>query len=368
MKPKNKKEERFIQVTQLLKGIIEKAESKEYKINPIFSDDLEILFSTPNWGFREITLVVVVARLLDSNYKASEAFYDCNPRPLFEHPIRHVLLSLNIPHRKSGPLNVAKATVGINAEWASQRRPSHVAASVVRLVQWMENVSKIELENFAICLMSRFINEAKKVEALSIDIEPQSDPDFLFMLCTRLIQETPDAGNTPQRIFGLLLHSYHKSLNTGIKVTGFEDRASTTSTTSKKPGDVNEETVEGTIVKVYEVTVKPFNEQRIIESSEALKAYDEVHSTQINEVIVICRKNDVPDGLVITELNGVLGKYVFNDIIYYFVNIFEWIFLHLLRMPNESKLLFYNELHEYIKNPNTSAKVKNLWRSMHIES
>jgi len=63
-------------------------------------------------------------------------------------------------------------------------------------------------------------------------------------------------------------------LNTGIKVTGYKDRASTTSTTSKKPGDLNEETREGLILKVYEVTVKPFDQQRIIESFEALKAYD----------------------------------------------------------------------------------------------
>ncbi|MEF3302484.1 hypothetical protein [Paenibacillus sp. GYB003] len=368
MRKRNKKEERFIRVTELLGDIVVKAQNKHFKNDPAFSNDLDLLFSTSYWGFREITLVVVVARLLDSNFKASEAFYECHPRPLFEHPIRHVLLELNIPRRKSGPLNVAKATVGINDEWAGQRRPAHVAAAVVRLVQWIETVSRDDLENFAVCLMTKFIDEAKKTEALNVELEPQSDPEFLFMLCSRLIQETPDAGNTPQRIFGLLLHSYHETLGTGIIVTGFEDRASTTSTTSKKPGDVNEETLEGGILKVYEVTVKPFNQQRISESYEALKVYNETHSTHINEVIVVCRKSDVPEGIITTDLNGVLGKFVFQDTIYYFVDIFEWILLQLLKMPTNSKLFFYDELHEYVRNSSTSLKVKNLWRSIHTVS
>lgn len=364
---RNKKEERFNEVTQLLSGIVTKARNDQLASDPIFSSDLDLLFATSNWGFREITLVIAIARLLNSDYKASEAFYSCNPRPLFEHPIRHILIEQNIPHRKSGPLNVAKATVGINDEWAGQRRPANVAAAVVRLVKWIEEAQHAELENFAVCLLAMLLNESKKAEALNVIIEPQTDPDYLYMICNRLIQEVPDAGNTPQRIFGLLLHSYHEALNTGIKVTGYMDRASTTSTTSKKPGDVNEETREGLILKVYEVTVKPFDQQRIIESFEALKAYDEMYNTYTNEVIVICRKNDIPSELSSTALNGVLGKHIYQDIIYYFVDIFEWMYFHLVTMSNESKLFFYKELGDYISDVNTSMKVKSLWKELHSD-
>ncbi|MGG0755776.1 hypothetical protein [Brevibacillus laterosporus] len=363
---RNKKEERFIEVSQLLDQIVEKAKKKEYKVGPSFSDDLNILFSTRNWGFREITLVIVVARLLNKDYKASEAFYECSPRSLYEQPIRKTLLSLNIPNRKSGPLNVAKATVGINDEWAGQRRPANVAAAVVRLVRWIESVSQIELEIFSVCLMDKFLSEAKRVESLAITLEPQTDPSFIYTLCNRLIQETPDAGNTPQRIFGLLLHAYHKTLGTGIVVTGYEDRASTTSTTSKKPGDVNEETEQGNILKIYEVTVKPFNHQRITESFETLKAYEEIYNTEINEVIVVCRKSDTPDDLVKTDLNGVLGKFIYQDVIYYFVDIYEWILHQLIKMPNNCKISFYKLLNEYVNHSNTSEEVKILWRDIHI--
>jgi hypothetical protein len=365
---RNKKAERFIEVTQLLDQIVDKANNKQYKIEPSFSDDLNALFSTSNWGFREITLVVVVARLLNNSYKASEAFYNCSPRALYEQPIRQTLLSHNIPNRKSGPLNVAKATVGINDEWAGQRRPANVASAVVRLVRWIESVSPTDLENFAACLMDKFFSEAKRVESLTVKIEPQTDPSFLYALCNRLIRETPDAGNTPQRIFGLLLHAYNDTLGTGIVVTGYEDRASTTSTTSKKPGDVNEETEEGNILKVYEVTVKPFNHQRIIESFETLKAYEEIHDTAINEVIVVCRRSDTPDDLIKTDLQGALGKFIYQDVIYYFVDIYEWIMLQLIRMPNDSKILFYKLLNDYVNNSNTSEVVKVLWRDMHSES
>lgn len=362
-----KKEARFIAVTQMLEQIIEKAESGQFSVKPDFSEELDILFSTSYWGFREITLVIVVARLLDQKYTASDGFYSCKPRALYEQPIRHTLINKQIPHRRSGPLNVAKATVGINREWAGQRRPAHVADAVVRLVEWIETSPKSELENFSVCLMAKFLGEAKKVEALTIEIEPKADPEYLYLVCSRLIQETPDAGNTPQRIFGLLLYTYHKVLNTGIIITGYNDRASTTSTTSKKPGDVNEETKNGIIHKVYEVTVKPFGHQRITESFETLKAFEKKSGLYINEVIVVCRKSDTPEQLTETGLSGVLGKFVYQDVVYYFVEIYEWIWFQLLKMPSESRHLFYELLNKYISHPNTSEDVKNLWRSIHIE-
>lgn len=86
-----------------------------------------------------------------------------------------------------------------------------------------------------------------------------------------MIDGAPDSGNTPQRIFGFLLESYHTSIHTGIIVSGADDSASATSTTSKKPGDINEEGADGSIYRVYEVTVKPFDLSRIIDSYDCIK-------------------------------------------------------------------------------------------------
>ncbi|OAK13800.1 hypothetical protein [Bacillus wiedmannii] len=358
---KRKKAERYTEVTKLLQEFIEKVQAKDYSLKPAFSNDLSTLFSTTAWGFREITLVVIVARLFDQNFKASEALYDCNPRPLFEGPIRDVFIKYNIPTRKSGPLNVAKAAKGINEEWAEQRRPKEAAKSVVNLVQWIEASSKEEVENLGVCLMGKFLSEAERVESLNIEVDPKSDPTFISMACGRLINETPDAGNTPQRIFGLLLHNYHEDLDTGIIVTGYEDRASTTSLTSKKPGDVNEETSSGEILRIYEVTVKRFDMQRIKESYDTVKAYKEENDTPINEILVVCRKSDIPVEMEPTNLNGVLGKYTHQDVDYYFIDIFEWLMLQLLRMTSNARISFYEALDEYISNPNTAENVKELW-------
>ena len=66
-------------------------------------------------------LVVIIGMRLDRSFKASTGLYDCNPRAIYEGPIKEFLIEKEIPHRKSGPLNVAKATVGLDMTWAAQR-------------------------------------------------------------------------------------------------------------------------------------------------------------------------------------------------------------------------------------------------------
>lgn len=76
--------ERNARVVALMEASFERASRGEYGSE--WGDDLEEIFSTTVWGFREILLVIVIARLLDRNYKASEAFYSCKPRALYEGP------------------------------------------------------------------------------------------------------------------------------------------------------------------------------------------------------------------------------------------------------------------------------------------
>src|SRR5690606_24939467 len=106
----------------------------------------------------------------------------------------------------------------------------------------------------------------------------------------------PDAGNTPQRIVGLLMKTYHEAFGTGLNVTGHEDGASVTNATSKKPGDITIEKANGDILQVFEVTVKPFSKQRMRESYETVRIYDKYSGSKIVEVTVICDKiNCHPD-------------------------------------------------------------------------
>lgn len=362
-------DERNQRVRQLLDSLYEKAKNAGAEIDEsAYKESIDKLFDTTAWGFREILLVVVIGMQLDRAFRASTGLYDCNPRAIYEGPIKEFLIEKEIPHRKSGPLNVAKATVGLDMTWAAQRRPSDVAAEVVNIVNYMEEQPTSRDDRVSAVgtsLFRRLIAYSNHLESLSVNLEPSADPDFLYHLCYELITKAPDAGNTPQKIAAFLLKNYHLSMNTGIVVTGEEDRASVTSTTSKKPGDVNEESESGIIYKVYEVTVKHFDLARIRDSYDCVRIYNESNRADIHEIIVICRPEDCPEGMKSSGLHGYLGSYEYQNIIYYYWDIYEWISSTLQRMTVSARTGFYNDLNTYINDINTAENVKVLWSNLH---
>ena len=363
-------DERNEKVRQILDSLYKKAVDAGVKIDEsVYKNSLDKLFATTAWGFREILLVVIVAMRLDRKFRASTGFYDCNPRAIYEGPIKEFFIEKDIPHRKSGPLNVAKATVGLDMTWAAQRRPSDVAKEVVYLVDFMESETDDmdeRVNNIGTSLLRRLVAYSNSLSELSVEIELTEDPDYLYYLCYELITKTPDAGNTPQKISALLLKCYHTFFHTGIEVTGGEDRASVTSTTSKKPGDINEEYA-GCIYKVYEITVKHFDIARIRDSYDCISIYNNTHDTKINEIIVICRREDCPPDIEESGLQGYLGRYLYQNIIYYYWNIYEWIANMLQWMTPDGRKAFYMMLNGYINETNTSEAVKKMWQQLHTE-
>lgn len=360
--------ERNNKVKQILQSFYDNAVDKDCVIDESsYKSDLDGLFNTAVWGFREIVLVVLVAMKLNPSYKASKELYECNPRALFEGPIKEFLIDNRIPHRKSGPLNVAKATQGLNDNWAAQRRPKDVADHVVKIIELLESSKRVLVDYIGVSLLRRLIAESVYLEEFNVERDPSSDPEVLYYLCDELIHKAPDAGNTPQKISALLLKNYHFGLHTGVVVTGGDDRASVTSTTSKKPGDVNEENPEGVILKVYEITVKPFDIARIRDSYDCLKIYEENSGKSISEVIVICRPEDCPTEMKKSNLHLCMGSYSYSEVTYYYWNISEWVAETLQRMTAESRELFYLELNNYISDFNTAETVKKLWQSLNEE-
>jgi hypothetical protein len=358
--------DRNTRVERLMRDALDRARRGDFSVSDETQAQIETLFETTTWGFREIMLVVVVGRLLDDGYRPGKALYDCNPRALYEGPMLGVLRVEGIPARKSGPLNIAKAAQGLSIEWAAQRRPKWVADEVVRLVKAIEGMDQTELEEFSAALHARFLKEASRVAALSVTAPPESDPQHLYEICVELINEVPDGGNTPQRIVGHLMEAYHTELQTGIVVTGHLDRASVTSTTSKKPGDINEEQADGTVLCVYEVTVKLFGGARMIDSYETVKRYSTGKALPIREVVVICRTSDVHPGIEPdNRISAIyLGKLEHQDLTYHFINIYEWIIAQLSRMPVDARLSFHQQLSEYIADANTSEAVKKHWADL----
>lgn len=332
-----------------------------------YSNSLDALFSSTIWGYREILLVIFVAMKLDPTYRASVDFYKCKPRAIYEGPIKSFLLLKNLPHRKSGPLNIAKATEKLDGSWSSKRSEPDLANEVLKILAYLENTNRtpLDLDTFGTELLKRYKQVQMDLEELEIDYSPESDPHFLYDISRKLIEETPDAGNTPQRICGLLLKNFHSSINSNIEVTGYNDRASVTSTTSKKPGDINEESLSGSIYKVYEVTVKKFDQLRMQDSVDCISIYNTANKTEINEVIVLCRPVDCPAEMDVIGTNLCLGRSILNSITYYFWDIFEWIAMTLQHTTSDGRVTFYSELNEYISEVSTAKKVKELWKDIH---
>ena len=362
-----KVDERNQNVLNILNSLIVKAKDTTYTIDETsYKTSMDKLFTTDAWGFREIILVIVVGMKIDESYKASTGLYDCNPRAIYEGPIKEFLIENNIPHRKSGPLNIAKATKGLDSAWAAQRRPQEVALKVVNIVNLLESKQIPDIvDKVGISLLRRLIAESQRVEKLNVEIEPSTDPEWLYMISHELISKTPDAGNTPQKIAAFLLKNYHLAMNTGIIVTGEEDRASVTSTTSKKPGDVNEESADGNIYKVYEITVKPFDIARIRDSYDCVNTYNQSSNADLHEIIVICRPEDCPTEMKKSTTHVYMGSYEYQDIIYYYWNIYEWVCDTLQRMTSKARSSFYTNLNNYISDINTSETVKKLWLKLH---
>lgn len=134
----NSTEERNQQIKDLLDDLYTKATDEQYTIDEkIYKEAIDKLFDTKAWGFREIVLVVIIGMMLDPKYQASNGLYNCSPRAIYEGPIKDFLIEKEIPHRKSGPLNVAKATVGLDDTWAAQRRPADIAKMVVVIINYI---------------------------------------------------------------------------------------------------------------------------------------------------------------------------------------------------------------------------------------
>lgn len=360
-------EERNEAVKKFLASIYQKAEDDDFLPDETqYRRFMDKLFQTTVWGFREIVLVAIVGMKLDPAYRPSAELYRCNPRALYEGPIKEFFIEKGIPHRKSGPLNVAKAAVGLDLTWATQRRPSDVAKEVVSIVRVLESASDrtATLEAVGVSLMRRLIAHAQILSELAVESDPTEDPEHLYFLCRELITRTPDAGNTPQKIAALLLKSAHEDLRTGITVTGGDDRAFVTSTTSKKPGDLNEER-DGEIYKVYEVTVKPFDLARIRDSYDCISIYQQEHGIKIREVSVLCRQEDCPQEMTASDLCLCRGQYEYQDVVYHFLDIYEWIAYLLQRMRPEGRRAFHELLNLYINETNTAETVKRLWRDLH---
>lgn len=111
-------------------------------------------------------------------------------------------------------------------------------------------------------------------------------------------------------------------------------------------------------------TIKPFDEDRIIDSYDCIEKFNQHSEQKIREVIVICRPKDCPAQIRASGHSFYIGSIDYQSIRYYFWNIYEWIVSMLQRMPDEGKEYFLISLNNYINDINTAESVKNEWRKI----
>lgn len=353
---RNKKIKQMLEEAALTREKVEKLDDELIDItNEIFNSDV--------FGYREVIIVVVVAMLIDPKYKASKAFYDCNPRALYEGPIRDFFIYHAVPHRKSGPLNIAKATSRLDKSWAAQRRPLHIAEKVVEIISRIEKLTEKELNSYLQLLVSSFLQRASEVKEMLVEAPEIRNPFWLAKSFNRLISEVPDRGNTPQRVCGYLLESIHKS-KPEVIVLGADDSSSTTNTTSKKPGDIL--VVESNeITHIIEITVKKFDSNRLHESTQSVFDYIDLGDLKLstNIITVISRPEDFHSEADILSDKS-MGILEYNQLKYIFIPINNWVNSVFASLTQTEIDNFVSRWSQYVNNPNTDKKVKILWKEL----
>lgn len=357
----NTADSRNSKIYELLSNYLKDALAEPTFNAPFDSSEIEVLFNTSIWGHRELVLTILLTKLVYADYKPTEDLYAHHPRSVYEKPIRAALRENGIPHKKSGPLNVAKNIKRLNMDWAKGKNDEKVAVSAVLISEKIENASNADLQDFAHAYISRYKHEAQRIKDLEVELPAQENPILIAELCSDLINNVPDGGATAQYIVGLLMEIGKDDRSSNVIVSGYLDSVSATNTTSKKPGDVIELLNNSGKELVYEITTKAFDDSRMMESHEAVSDYGKV----IPDVFVICRPVDVPEALEMTPTSLLMSYTQYQQLSYYFINIYQYIQSSLLFITAEARTKFYQHLISYVNDTNTSEKVKVYFAEWH---
>ena len=309
-------------------------------------------------GFAGIVLTAAVGRLLDSGYAPAADFYSINPRPLFEKHIRRVLAEkYDAPMGKSDVLNVAKNARVIDAEWAKGRRPEDAAMAAVELFQWVGSAPEKALESLLAVLawiyLSLGLVYGQEISAVGPSGDLYADVDLLV----ELIRVAPAGGATAQAVVGSLLQAQHHLFSCDGALEGVEESVYATNTTSKKAGDFAESLQAQ--LRIYEVTTKPVDRQRVDESAASVLAY--VKGLRVPpehvEVTFLCDPKTVDPAL-----GGM--SIVHRGVRYQFVAWDGWVQVMMERLGPIGRSEALESVRDYVGHRTTQLTVKKAWQQL----
>jgi hypothetical protein len=314
-----------------------------------------------SWGIRELLVTCCIGFKLDGlghivNFKPTTDFYAMKPRSVYG-IIRIQLNDRRIPHRKDGPLNMAKGITGLDETWADSRNSKVAANDLVYLLRQMEQDSSLVDTIFTIA-MQGMLKLASNVRDLKVKHKGGVSDEIIFNSFTRVIHEATDGGNTPHNLISILLSEVVMFYSNGsLYVLGAGESANATDTTSKKPGDFAVAKGGGEILQIIEVTLKNFGKQRMSDSINSLRDYESNDGILENaEVIVLCREKDTP--------NGEFQSIVVEGITFHFISIDFWIRTKLIEIGRKHRLSAFKLFTEYVNDHRTNKSVKEKWLTL----
>lgn len=314
-------------------------------------------------GFPGIVLTATIGRLISPEYDPQNNFYGINPRPLFEKHIGPALRDkYRAPMGKSDPLNVAKNANVIDEVWASGRRPESAALAAVRFIDWIKDASRADLEKFVDVLIWCYLSIANLYNRQIPEIPSGRSHFQLHTIFTELISNAPAGGNTAQVIVGAVLQAQHTIFNSDGLLEGVGESVNATNTTGGKAGDFTE-CFDGNL-RIYEVTTKTVDNQRVNESVDAIIKYLQNIDFPLSsiEVTFLCPKQSVNLDLPYSTSTHT-SVFKFDGIQYTFVDLNEWLLFMLERLGISGREIAYNIVREYIGSSSTALSVKRLWEN-----
>ncbi|MDC0535646.1 hypothetical protein OAO18_07545 [Francisellaceae bacterium] len=302
-------------------------------------------------GFRGVVLTALTGLHLNESYEPLNNFYGCHPRSIFENGIWYALDENNIPCGKSDPLNVAKNTNQLNEDWADAKRPQSAAIAAVNFLRLVIEANKekrarlIDYFFFRLWSFAQSISDYKLVK-----IEPSNHSNQI--IGSQLVEFTlkyPESGNLPQYLVAQLLLGLFRTSN--IEVIGGDESVFGTNTTSKKPADIWLE-LDGVIINLYEVTVKPVPLKRLDDSLDAL--YSTGHLNY--PVTFICRMD-----LDVQNLNLEDGSFKYKGKRFDFIDYRCFCLPIFALLNNEECSTVLTNIADFVQDKNISMGVKTGW-------
>jgi hypothetical protein len=293
--------------------------------------------------------------------------YSSNPRALFESDegIRPILLARQIPCGQSPALNIAKASAGLNEQLAAQRRPKSDAEATLRLVDWAMEQPEDVLVQFGNELGRRFDLLAQAVISSQSNLPANTTASRLISTSIELIKNHPDGGTIPQLLCGIAVEAEFIEQKERV-VFGARDSASATNRTAKKVGDVSVEHPQYGNIRIYEITVKKFGEQRVNEAVQSLRSYFSGRLPAGVIVQVLCRPEDVPPSATRESAGIYMGTLESGGALFEFINIFEWLAGKIAEFSIKQREYYFNEVQEFLntgKNGRIPSEIRKAWIS-----